>query len=147
MRRFFREIRIVEIQIANHIAIGERCPIWRNPLVRAKQRRSFGDREACRDSARGGAWGRVPRPESRTERVYHTLFNTIYDRGGQIFKSHPGSVGGHSFGEGLHLNRWAITPHQFVQTRGDLTKRTVHDSVDEFGKDIAVFFDHSGKTV
>ena len=77
MRRFFREIGIVIIEISNAAAVGESGPVRRRLVRRADHGRAMFGREIRSDIARDRARLFVPGPERAAQRIHQPAFNLM----------------------------------------------------------------------
>ena len=79
MRRFFRKIGVVVIEIANAAAGRERRPIGRCLVIGADDRAAIFRRKIGGDFARDHARLFVPRPERAAERIDHAALHLVHD--------------------------------------------------------------------
>ena len=84
MRWFLREVRIVEIEIADERAVGERGEIGQRFMIRPPERRAFGGLNRLTDPARDPAGQRVLCSKRTAEAVQDPPLDFVHHGAGQV---------------------------------------------------------------
>src|SRR5580765_6311646 len=92
MRRLFRQIGVVEIEIANAAAVGECRPVWRRLVLGAKDRGSVFRREISRYSSRDHKRFCLPCAERAAQGIDYAPFHFVHDFLRKILKSQGARV-------------------------------------------------------
>src|SRR6266850_556085 len=92
MRRLFRQIRVVKIEIANAAAVGECRPVRRRFVIGAKDCRAVFRREISRYSSRDHKRFFLPCTERAAQGIDYTPFHFVHDFLRKILKSQRARV-------------------------------------------------------
>src|SRR6266480_519693 len=92
MRRLFRQIRVVKIEIANAAAVGEGRPVRRSLVTGAKDRGSVFRREISRYSSRNYKGFFTPCAERAAQGIDYAPFDFVHDFVRKILKSQRARV-------------------------------------------------------
>src|SRR5882672_8201664 len=87
MRRLFRQIRVVKIEIANAAAVGECSPVRWRLVIGAKDRGSVFRREISRYSSRNHKRFFLPCAERAAQRIDYAPFHFVHHFLRKILKS------------------------------------------------------------
>src|SRR4029077_7696198 len=120
MRRLFRQIRVVKIEIANATAVGECRPVRRRLVIGAKDRGSVFRREISRYSSRARKRFFLPCAERAAQGIDHAPFHFVHDFLRKILKSQRAGVISKLMSKrSLHVkNRDSNLPMIFTGARG-----------------------------
>src|SRR5437773_881496 len=120
MRRLFRQIRVVKIEVANAAAVGECRPVRRRFVIGAKDRGSVFRREISRYSSRDHKRFFLPCAERGAQRSDYAPFHFVHDFLRKILKSQRARVISKLMSKRwLHVkNRDSNLPMIFTGARG-----------------------------
>src|SRR5712671_2672353 len=92
MRRLFRQIRVVKIEIANAAAVRECRPVRRRFVIGAKDCGSVFRREISRYSTRDHEWFFLPCAKRAAQGIDYAPFHFVHDFLRKILKSQRARV-------------------------------------------------------
>src|SRR2546428_2467323 len=93
-----RQVRVVEVQIADQGAVGEGGQVRDGRVPRAPQRRAVGNRDCLRNPAGDHARLGCPRTEGAGQAVQNAALDFVDNVGGQAFVTERLHVGGEAIG-------------------------------------------------
>src|SRR5215211_7056756 len=119
MRRLFRQVRVVKIEIANAAAIGECRPVRRRLVIGAKDRGSVLRREISRYSSRDHKWFFLPCAERAAQGIDYAPFHFVHNFLRKILKSQRACVISKLMSKrGLHVKMRFQSADEFYGSKG-----------------------------